>query len=61
MKRTWHEFGGVLRVACQVQWHGCFLDSRMKAFEEENRLLKKMYVEEKFTTEIVAEALEKMW
>jgi len=33
--------------------------ARMKALEEENRRLKKMYLEEKLKTEIVAEALEK--
>jgi putative transposase len=31
----------------------------MKALEEENRRLKKMYLEEKLKAEIVAEALEK--
>ena len=35
--------------------------SRMKEFEEENRRLKKMYLEEKLKAEIVAEALEKKW
>ena len=35
--------------------------SRMKALEEENRRLKKMYLEEKLKAEIVAEALEKKW
>ena len=33
--------------------------SRMKALKEENRRLKKMYLEEKLKAEIVAEALEK--
>ena len=32
--------------------------SRMKEFEDENRRLKKMYVEDKLKAEIVAEALE---
>ena len=35
--------------------------SRMKELEEENRHLKKMYLEEKLKVEIVAEALEKKW
>ena len=35
--------------------------SRLKALEEENRRLKKMYLEEKLKAEIVAEALEKKW
>ena len=35
--------------------------SRMKELEEENRRLKKMYLEEKLKAEIVAEALEKKW
>ena len=35
--------------------------SRMKELEEENRRLKKMYLEEKLKVEIVAEALEKKW
>ena len=35
--------------------------SRMKVLEEENRRLKKMYLEEKLKAEIVSEALEKKW
>ena len=35
------------------------LMSRMKELEEENRRLKKMYLEEKIKTEIVSEILEK--
>jgi putative transposase len=35
--------------------------ARMKELEEENRRLKKMYLEEKLKAEIVAEALEKKW
>ena len=35
--------------------------SRMKELEEENRLLTKIYLEEKLKAEIVSEALEKMW
>ncbi len=35
--------------------------SRLKELEEENRRLKKMYLEEKLKAEIVAEALEKKW
>ena len=35
--------------------------SRMKEIEEENRRLKKTYLEEKLKAEIVAEALEKKW
>ena len=35
--------------------------ARMKELEEENRRLKKMYIEEKLKAEIVAEALEKKW
>ena len=35
------------------------LMSRMKELEEENRRLKKMYLEEKIKAEIVSEALEK--
>lgn len=33
----------------------------MKELEDENRRLKKMYLEEKVKAEIVAEALEKKW
>ena len=33
----------------------------MKELEEENRRLKKMYLEEKLKAEIVSEALEKKW
>ncbi len=35
--------------------------SRMKELEDENRRLKKMYLEEKLKAKIVAEALEKKW
>ncbi len=35
--------------------------ARMKELEEENRRLKKMYIEEKIKAEIVAEALAKKW
>jgi putative transposase len=35
--------------------------SRMKELEDENRRLKKMYLEEKLKAEVVAEALEKKW
>jgi putative transposase len=35
--------------------------SRMKELEEENRRLKKMYLEEKLEAEMVSEALEKKW
>ena len=34
---------------------------RMKALEEENRRLKKMYAEEKLKAEIAKEALTKKW
>lgn len=34
---------------------------RMKALEEENRRLKKMYAEEKLKAEIAREAIEKKW
>mgnify|MGYP006168638615 CR=1 FL=1 len=37
------------------------LMARMKELEEENRRLKKMYLEEKLKAEIVSEALEKKW
>ena len=35
--------------------------SHMKELEEENRRLKKMYLEGKLKAEIVSEALEKKW
>ena len=38
-----------------------FMMSRLKELEEENRRLKKMYLEENLKAEIVAEALEKKW
>jgi putative transposase len=37
------------------------LMSRVKALEEENRRLKKMYAEERLKAEIVQEALQKKW
>ena len=35
--------------------------ARMKELEEENRRLRKMYVEEKLKAEVVSEALAKKW
>ena len=35
--------------------------ARLKALEEENRRLKKMYVEERLKAEMVQEALQKKW
>lgn len=35
--------------------------ARLKALEEQNRRLKKMYVEERLKAEIVQEALQKKW
>lgn len=37
------------------------LMARMKELEEENRGLRKIYVEEKLKAEVVAEALTKKW
>ena len=37
------------------------LMARMKELEEENRRLKKMYIEEKIKADIVAEALAQKW
>ena len=37
------------------------LVSRLKALEDENRRLKKMYAEERLKAEIVQEALQKKW
>jgi putative transposase len=37
------------------------LMARMKELEDENRRLKKMYIEEKIKADIVAEALAKKW
>jgi putative transposase len=37
------------------------LMARMKELEEENRRLKKMYIEEKIKADIVAEYLAKKW
>ena len=35
--------------------------SRLKALEDENRRLKKMYAEERLKSELRKEALEKKW
>ena len=37
------------------------LMKRMKEFEDENRLLKKVYAEEKLKCEVTKEAIEKEW
>ena len=56
-----------ISVATFYKWRAKFggmdasLMARMKELEEENRRLKKMYIEEKIKAEIVAEALAKKW
>ena len=56
-----------ISVATFYKWRAKFggmdtsLMARMKALEEENRRLKKMYIEEKIKADIVAEALAKKW
>lgn len=56
-----------ISVATFYKWRAKFggmdasLMVRMKELEEENRRLKKMYVEEKIKADIVAEALAKKW
>jgi putative transposase len=60
-----HELG--ISTATFYKWRAKYggmdvsMMSRMKELEEENRRLKKMYLEEKLKAEIVAEALEKKW
>jgi putative transposase len=59
------EFG--ISVATFYKWRSKFggmdasLMARMKELEEENRRLRKMYVEEKLKAEVVSEALAKKW
>ena len=54
-------------TATFYQWRSKFggmdasLMARMKELEEENRRLRKMYVEEKLKAEVVSEALAKKW
>jgi putative transposase len=56
-----------ISVATFYKWRSKFggmdtsLMARMKELEEENRRLKKMYIEEKIKAEVVAEALAKKW
>ena len=56
-----------ISVATFYKWRAKFggmdasLMARMKELEEENRRLKKMYVEEKIKADIAAEALAKKW
>ena len=56
-----------ISVATFYKWRAKFggmdtsLMARMKELDEENRRLKKMYLEEKLKSEIVAEALAKKW
>jgi putative transposase len=56
-----------ISVATFYKWRAKFggmdtsLMARMKELEEENRRLKKMYIEEKIKAEVVAEALAKKW
>jgi putative transposase len=50
-------------MTCAAKFGGMdtSLIARMKELEEENRRLKKMYIEEKLKAEVVAEALAKKW
>ena len=56
-----------ISVATFYKWRAKFggmdasLMARMKELEEENRRLRKMYIEEKLKAEVVAEALAKKW
>lgn len=56
-----------ISVATFYKWRAKFggmdtsLMARMKELEEENRRLKKMYIEEKIKADIVAEAIAKKW
>ena len=56
-----------ISVATFYKWRSKFggmdasLMARMKELEEENRRLRKMYIEEKLKAEVVAEALAKKW
>ena len=61
----WRDMG--ISTATFYKWRAKYggmdvsMMSRMKELEEENRQLKKMYLEEKLKAEIVSEALEKKW
>jgi hypothetical protein len=46
-------------MAGQVRWHGRLVDGADEGLEEENRRLKKLYVEVQIKADIVAEALAK--
>ena len=61
MPRVGYQHGDVLQMAGQVGGMDVSMMSRMKELEDENRRLKKMYLEEKLKAEIVSEALEKKW
>ena len=56
-----------IRTAIFYKWRATYggmdvsMVSGMKELEEENRRLKKMYLEEKLKAEVVSEALEKKW
>jgi putative transposase len=56
-----------IRSATFYKWRAKFggmdvsMMARMKELEEENRRLRKLYMDEKLKAEIVAEALAKKW
>jgi len=56
-----------VRTATFYKWRAKYggmdvsMMSRLKELEEENRRLKKMYLEEKLKADIVSEAPEKKW
>ena len=61
--QSWGEYAKSTFYKCQSKYDGMdtSLMARMKALEEENRRLKKMYIEEKLKAEMVQEALQKKW
>jgi putative transposase len=56
-----HQHGDVYKWRAKFGGMDTSMMSKMKELEEENRRLRRMYVEEKLKAEIVAEALAKKW
>ena len=59
MPGAWHDLCVVLQVAGEVWGMDASLISQMKAIEEENRRLKRMYADLSMQADLIEEALEK--
>jgi len=58
---TRHQLGDVLQVAQQVRRDGRVAVAQLKELQDENRRLKKLYVEAQLSADLLKEAMAKKW